>query len=341
MKVNTTKHQTIIGDIHLLSIESNRYRYVLSDYGASIYEVAYLENDKETMLTITPDSLNDFVSSKCYYGKTVGRTSGRLFSKSFRIGKKSYKVKPFISKDAMLHGGPHGFSFKLFDIKEIIENEHEIIITFHTSMKNLEDDLPGDLTLDVTYIIKPDEITIHYDALSNEETLCNVTNHTYFSLGIEEELIDQSILSISSQKYLKTDEGYHLEMLEDTKSSIFDFYISRTLEDTMDQLKQSAFQGLDHTFLLDDKHEVSIYHPRTNHGVLVKTSYPAVVLYTHNFPDQIPMKFTKTHKKHQGIAIECQYEPSGIHYSKLNHALLEKHQAYHHFISYTFFRHEV
>jgi|GEM_PF-622816 len=341
MKVTITKHHTVIGDIHLLCIQSSKYRYVLSDYGASIYEILYLENDKETLLTITPETLNDFVSSKSYYGKTIGRTSGRLFNKPFQIDKKSYFMKPFISKDATLHGGPLGFSFKLFDIKEVIENEHEIIITFHASMKNFDDDLPGDLSLDVTYMIKSNEITIYYKALSSDETLCNITNHTYFSLGIEKEKIDHSILKISSQKYLKTDEKYHFEMLEDTKSTIFDFYISRTLEDTMDQLKQSTFHGLDHTFLFDDEHEVSIYHPMTNHGVHVKTSYPAVVLYTHNFPDQIPMKYSKTHKKHQGIAIECQYEPSGIHHFELNHALLEKNQLYHHFISYTFFRHEV
>jgi aldose 1-epimerase len=60
-------------------------------------------------------NLDEFLTSPFYYGKTVGRTAGRLFHPSYSIGDTEYLLDE-TSNPSFLHGGENGFSFKHFEI---------------------------------------------------------------------------------------------------------------------------------------------------------------------------------------------------------------------------------
>lgn len=340
MKYELSTYQTKKGEISLITIKTNLYRFVLSDIGASIYEISYIKDFEDTVLTLTPETLENFIESKGYYGKTVGRTSGRLFSIPFQLDDQTYTVSPFISKDAMLHGGENGFSFKRFMINDIVEKKDEICVVFESRINHLEDSLPGLLNLKVTYFLKEDQLNIMFEGKTSETTLCNITNHTYFTFGIKDSTIHQSILSMDSHQYLETDGAYHVKRIKETKHTLYDFRQQKSLKNMMNELNDTPYHGLDHVFLFDQHKTLKVHHPETNHGVFIETSYPAVVLYTHNYPDHIPFKSHQNNRKHQAIAIECQFEPSGIHYPMLHSSILKPDQLFQQFISYRFFRNE-
>ena len=49
-----------------------------------------------------------------------------------------------------------------------------------------EEGYPGTLRVMVTYTFTDDnELILHYEAVSDKDTLCNLTNHTYFNLAGE------------------------------------------------------------------------------------------------------------------------------------------------------------
>lgn len=340
MKYELSTYRTKKGEISLITITTNLYRFVLSDFGASIYEISYIKDFEDTLLTLTPETLEDFIESKGYYGKTVGRTSGRLFSNPFNLDDQTYIVSPFISKDAMLHGGESGFSFKRFTINNIVETKDEITVIFESNINHLEDGLPGLLNLAVKYVVKENKLTIMFEGNTTETTLCNITNHTYFTFGIKDSTIEPSILFMDSHQYLACDDAYHVERIKETKHTLYDFRQQKSLKNIMNELNDTPYQGLDHVFLFDQHQSLKIHHPETNHGVLIETSYPAVVLYTHNYPDHISFKSHQHSRKHQAIAMECQFEPSGIHYPMLHSSILRPDQLYQQFISYRFFRSE-
>lgn len=340
MKYALTTKKTKQGDITFITITTDHYRFVLCDFGASIYEISYIGDLEETLLTLTPKYLEDFMVSEGYYGKTVGRTSGRLFSTPIKINNKTYHLNPFISQDAMLHGGAHGFSFKRFSIKDISKTQDDLSIHFISHMRHMEDGLPGELDLEVVYHIKADQLLIRFFAHTTETTLCNITNHTYFTFGMKDEKIDRTLLKIDSHHYLDVDDNYHFKDIKDSRRTCFDFKEQRSVSEAMSTLSKTPYKGLDHVFMFDQTNTLELYHPITGHGMLVETSYPSVVLYSHNYPDNIPFKLFKDDRKHHGIAVECQFEPSGIHHPSLHSAILEPEETYQHFISYQFFRKE-
>ena len=343
MMLNEQHIITSVGDVTLFRIKNNNLLEVtLCSYGASIYEVGqYQEDGSYDVLTLTPDSFEDFLTSNAYYGKTIGPTSGRLFGPEISISGKSYPIKPYKHERAQLHGGSRGFAFKHFEVIEARTELKEAIIKMKARYQHLESDLPGPLDLIVTYKITEDNlIMITYDGVAERDTLCNITNHLYFSLNLEGHNIAHQLLELSSDDYLNLNLDYSIMSVEKTRNTSFDFSLMKPLEHLLTSLSDTAFHGIDHPFIMkhDSSHVAHLYDPVSNYGLKVYSTYPSVVIYTHNYPPKIPMKKHAQVLKHQGLTFECQYEPDGIHHESLNSAILKKDEKYHHQIIYEFYR---
>lgn len=317
-------------DLLTIEVHKGQSEMVLTNLGAGL--ISFIFNEVE--LIVGPKNIHEFIKEG-YYGKTIGRTSGRLFTPGYQIKDNFYEVTPFRANDSSLHGGEDGIAKQYFVVSSLNEGEKEDIVTFE--LVDREGTYPGDLNLTVVYRLSQDNrLRIEFIANSNKDTLCNLTNHAYFNLG--EDTIKRHLFKMRSSSYLLTDENFHLLGVKPTQNTAFDFNELTPIEKNLNQIKDNSFFGYDHCFYLDEK-RLSLYSNQTKIGLNMTTSYPCVVIYTHNVssPDNLPYFHTLPYK---GLTLEAQYEPGGIHHKHLNDGILEKNKTYEEYISYQFYQGE-
>lgn len=304
----------------------------LISYGAGIYKYQYHGHH----LIITPKTIDEYMHNLAFYGKTIGRTSGRLVVPSYEIHGQPYEVKPYHSDVTSLHGGPKGFSTQNFDVVSKTDSK----VVFRYVSDDLEEGYPGKLTLDVTYELDQEgALHIDFDAQSTKDTLCNITNHAYFNLNQKNKTILDHEITIKASKYLNIDKKHLLKSVDQVTNTPFDFREPKRFRDAIKDMQHTPFNGFDHAWIFndlsDDAVKASAYDPISRIGLDVYTSYPAVVIYTHNDPAIISLDGPYDQDAiHSSFTFECQYEPGGIHHKSLNSAILNKDELYHQFITY-------
>ncbi|MCD4826214.1 MAG: hypothetical protein K8Q99_00370 [Acholeplasmataceae bacterium] len=329
-KINTHK-----GLLDVVSLKNENAEVVIVSLGAGIYSYQYKTHD----IVIVPKSIEDYSKDTAYYGKTIGRTSGRLVMPSFKIDDQNYPIKAYNSKLTQLHGGATGFSKRNFSLIHLDKQEHFSKITLRYISKDLEEGFPGELILDVSYQLNIDgSLLIEHEAISSKDTLCNITNHAYFNFNQENPTINEYEITLKASNYLDIDENNIIKKKCSVKDSAFDFRETTLFKDAIYKMKDTSFEGFDHTWLFDSNSndlKATVFDPKTKIGLNLYTSYPAVVIYTHNVPSGIDLKGPfDSNAKHSSFTLECQFEPGGIHHKDLNQAILRKDEKYHHTITF-------
>ena len=304
----------------------------LINIGATIKSIK-LPNEKGILenITLTHASDGDYLKNKGYFGSTVGRTSGRISNSKYILNGKEYVIE-----DARngLHGGKEGFSFKEFEIF----NESSSSVTFKYFSADLEGGYPGNLDVVVEYILNEDnQLLINYQGNSDQDTLLNLTNHSYFNLSGDacDLILDHQLVIEGSHKLEVDSRLLPTGELIPVDGTIYDFNQPKKIRSIFKGKSLSEdFLGLDDTWILDGK--IILVNKNKKRRMTIETTYPAVVIYTLNFPsDQLLDNGSRT-KMHHGICFECQFEPNGINIDKFNSAILRQNKTYKHQIKYTF-----
>ncbi len=325
---------TKVGNIKRITMERKSMKVVLLSYGASIYSIEY--NGRE--MTLKPNNLDDFLTAKYYYGKTVGRTSGRLMCPSYAIDHIEYPIKPHPEGEVTtLHGGAAGFSYRDFELLSQKEDETKSEVVLRILSEDMEGDYPGDLTLDVRFVLNDfSELLLEFSASTNKDTLCNITNHTYFNLSDSGTILDHEMM-IKATDYVVINDDLIPQRKDPVKGTIMDLNEADLIRNRVEILKKTPILGYDNAFLLqENEKKVFLRDTKSNTSLTVTTDYPSAVVFTHNllFVDS----FDPIYKEglYTGVAIECQFEPYGIHFPDWNQAILRKGESYQHYISYQF-----
>jgi aldose 1-epimerase len=334
IKVEKKKVDTNLGEIDLISMKSSDMEVVLTSYGAAVYSIKVLGN----LVTVAPQQFDLFFRSPFFYGKTIGRTSGRLILPSYQIDHAYYPIKPFRGDKVKLHGGPSGFSYRHFKTLVHTSGEDEGSVSFMYQSMHMEEEFPGELKLIVTYkLTKSMGLNIMFEATSDHDTLCNITNHTYFNLSTSRTNILDHQFQIHADHYLEIDQDNIVLSKKSVKDTLFDFNVKTNLGERIKKMQLTPFNGFDHTWLFNNqKTKMEIDEPSSPVKLIVETSYPAVVIYTHNYPSPTKLEQFKHDGTHSSFTLECQFEPGGIHFPYLNSAILRKNELYKHHILYQF-----
>ncbi len=315
-------------DIALITLSNNNnIKLKLMSYGALIVEL--IAPDREGNLeniVLTYENIKEYIKNTPYFGATVGRTAGRIGRGRFVLDGRRYELNKNAGGNH-IHGGYGGFSFRNwnYSIKEEI-NKASVEFTYFS--KDMEEGYPGNLKVKVMYTLTDDnELIIEYKANSDRNTLCNLTNHTYFNLsGNYKRKVTEQYLKILSDSFLETDDNLvPTGKLLAVNNTPMDFNcqkpIGRDIESDYKPLKQAG--GYDHPWLLSGSEEqVELYDEPSGRKMTISTTYPCVVVYTYNFPGNERLKYGIVGSKYDGICYETQYEPDGINHEGLNSAEL-------------------
>jgi aldose 1-epimerase len=303
-------------------------------YGATVTSLKIpLKNDKFLDVVLGFDTMEAYLNSfqlkgAPYFGATVGRYAGRINNSAFSLNGKSIDLNSN-NNGHSLHGGNSGFSQKQWKIKNVTEGKNPSITLSYFS-PNGEENYPGDLSVDLTYTLSDDnELIIEYVATTSEDTVINLTHHSYFNLDGHNSTILEQDLSINSNKILETNEhniptGQFLNL----ENNLFDF----------NQAKKCP-QTIDTTFILNDGEKISasLFSPKNNLGMLVYTNQPAVHIYVGgNCFNVIKGKENADYHPLSGICFETQNFPDAPNHDHFPNAILKKDEVYQHKTMYKF-----
>lgn len=195
-------------DVLLFRIKNNCGMEIsVINYGCTITSIIIPDkNGKPVDVCLGYDNISQYESNSGYLGAIVGRHANRIKNGEFKLNGKSFKLAVNDGKNH-LHGGIKGFDKQVFDCK--IENDKLI---FTRISPDNEEGYPGDLQLKITYSLATERntLTINYQAISNEDTVVNLTNHAYFNLsGHNGGSILEHYLQVNANSFTENDEGCH------------------------------------------------------------------------------------------------------------------------------------
>jgi len=343
MLISKSSLVTSKGEVLFITLENNHgYKTILCSYGASIYQVIHQNNEGiEQLLNLTPENIEDFLVSPAYFGKTIGRVSGRLFGPNYKILDQTYPLHLLEGETSMLHGGKKGFAFQNFElVKESITDDSASIVFFYES-PDQEEGFPGNLKVYVTYQLNNEnQIIIDYDALSDCDTLLNMTNHIYFNLSNTFETIDSHELMINSNQYIELDSEFRFRRVNEVNDTLFDFRLKKSPSELSNALKTTKQKGIDHIFLISkgSNHAARLEHPNSEIVLDIYTTYPSVVIYTYQYSTKKKMIGIDDDGAYRGITFEGEYAPEGATPNEVNPSILRGNKPYQERIVFQFNR---
>ena len=338
MKINVSKNE----NVSFITLINNKcMKVVLSTFGASFYDIQTPDKKGNVeSIVLTPKSLSDFYNTTAYYGKTVGRFSGRIDQARCFINNKEYILEKNWNGKNSLHGGYKGISFQNFDY-EIEENQvcTDVIFTYLEK----EDLLPGDVSYKITYRIyeNSNEIRIIFNATTTKDTICNLTNHVYFNLSGngKRNCLDHNV-TFYCDKYTRLNNEL-ITLSIDKVTPVMDFRDGHKLGKYIydESLQNHTAFGYDHCFIKENDSNpfiATIEDKESGRLVKVFTSYPSIVSYTGCYPKDFVFNGDYKIGQYHSICLECQYIPNGINMENVDKAILKEGEEYSHYIHYKF-----
>ncbi|WP_110112163.1 aldose epimerase family protein [Bacillus sp. CGMCC 1.16541] len=323
--MNVTKK--VIGSIE----QTNVHEYTLTndkgmtvtclDYGCIITRILTPDRfGNVENVVLGYDHLEEYFPNPAYLGAVVGRVAGRIAGGSFELDGAHYELVKNNGNNH-LHGGTKGVSHRVWKT-DIIEEDNQVGVRFTYISPDGEENYPGTVVLTVTYMItNHNELHVTYHGLSDQKTLLNMTNHTYFNLsGDLKRDIKEHELKLSSEKFLELNEeliptGAYL----DVEGTPFDFRqfqaIGAGIHSNHPQIELVG-NGFDHPFVLQQgaDNTVELVDRESGRTLVVQTDQVGLVMYTGNFLPSTTMRGVEC-RPYLGVCFETQGLPDAIHHS--------------------------
>lgn len=282
-------------------------------------------------------TIEGYLPNPANLGALIGRFGNRIGGAEFELNGETYKLFPNNNGNT-LHGGQFGFNQKLWHATTIDTNENEDVLILTYVSADGEENFPGELSVMVTYTFTDaNELSIRYQAISTKDTLCNLTNHSYFNLkGEGSGTILDCELQIHADTFTPTDnlliptgeirpvEGTWFDLRKPTPIGVC---VEHMQED--EQLVTGI--GYDHNFILNGEGMrvfAEAYDPTTGRVMTCWTEKPCVQLYVGGQLNTMIGKCGREYTAHEGFCLETQYAPDNIHHPHFPGKILRAGEGY-------------
>lgn len=314
---------------------NNGMSVVIINYGGIITNLYVTDkNGVKTDVVLGRENLEQYLKNDGYLGALIGRHANRIKKGVFELNGKEYHVG--INEGAnSLHGGVHGFDQKVWDaIEEGTDSEPSLVLSI--TSEDGEEGFPGNLDVTVTYTLtKNNSLIINYKAKSDADTVCNMTNHSYFNLaGHDSGVIDAHVLWINSSFYTPNDsEGMPTGEVLSVAGTPFDYRAPKPIgQDIAADFEQiQMYNGFDHNYMISGRGYRKAAEAKcleNGIGMEVYTDQPAMQLYTSNGLPEGIYKNGAEYKIHQAFCLETQCVPNAMEFSHYPGPVLKKKQVY-------------
>lgn len=294
---------------NLYTISCGRIRSDITNYGAAL--VSLLVDGVDVVLGC--DDVSGYAAQGGYLGAVVGRNANRVGGAKFLLNGEEIRL-PANEGPNCLHSGPDCWSFRLWQVRAHTASS----LTLGLHSPDGDQGFPGNADVTVTYTIENDGLTITYRAVSDKDTVFNLTNHAYFNLFGQdrpERAMDQELMLPADQFCPDDAANIPTGELRRVAGTPFDFRcfkpIGRDIGMDYEPLKLQG--GYDHNFVNTGAVCAVLRNPDTGLTMTVTTDLPGVQFYAGNFLDNTG-KGGVRYGKRSGVALETQYFPDAVNH---------------------------
>ena len=294
---------------------------VLTDFGARIVSIVVPDRDGDPGdVVLGYDTLAEYETNSGYFGAVVGRCANRLRNAGFVLNGVRYDTAVNDRGVNTLHGGVKGFDKKIWTA----DTSSDDTVTFCYFSADMEENFPGNLRVQVRYSFNNDnELRLEYSAVSDKDTLLNLTNHAYFNLdGHTGESAAEQLLQLNAGFYCPTNQFLQLtgEVLS-VKGTPFDFTEPKRISSSVDEdhLHLKTAGGYDHTFVFNKTERGAfdyageLYSEHSGRVMRFYTTQPGVQFYSGNSISDRSGKGGAIYSRRRGICLETHSFPDAMH----------------------------
>ena len=238
------------------------------------------------------DSVQSYLGSYPKFGNTIGRYAGRINQGEIMLDGQHYELEKNAQEYAM-HGGTRGFNRQLVHTDTCYIRRDTSVVAFSYRSPHLEGGFPGTLDVTVTYrLTRDNKVIIDYAATTDQPTVLNLTNHSYFNLdGNPQHNNSDWLLTINADYFTPVDNTFMTSgELRRVDGTPMDFRSAASIGDRIcqnyEQLQNA--NGIDHNWVLSTKGDLSkiaatLKSPESGIRLDVYTTEPGIQVYCGNF----------------------------------------------------------
>ena len=290
------------------------------------------------------DRLDGYLQ-KNMMGAICGRYANRIAGAQFTLNGTVYHLAANAGT-YHIHGGVRGFDKAVWDADAAETDEGPQLRLSYLS-RDGEEGYPGNLGVTVAYTLTADNaLAIAYDAICDQDTILNLTNHSFFNLGghasgdtlSHEVTLYADAFVVCNEQRLPTGE------IRSVAGTPMDFRrllpVGARLNADDEQLRFGL--GYDHTWVLGQVPGVStkaaeVYEPESGRLMEVFTTEPGVHFYSGNsLNGSIAGKEGIVYNKWAGLCLEVQHFPDSPHHTRFPSVILRTGERYRQRTNYRF-----
>ena len=315
-KFETTIDGTKAVKLYTLT-NANGMEVCITNFGGRIASIMVPDkNGKMLDVVLGFDNINDYMTIPNDFGAAIGRYANRIGNGKFTLDGKEYQL-PQNNGNHCLHGGPTGWQNQPFETKKV--DDRSIVLSLVSP--DGDNNFPGNVTAQVTYTLTDDNaIDIKYEATTDQNTVINMTNHSYFNLsGDPASCAMDHILYLASESVTPIDSTFlPTGEITSVEGTPFDFRTPKAISKDVTNFDNEQIKfgkGFDHNWVLSTNGDVKqvaakLTSPKSGITLEVYTNEPGVQLYTGNFLDgTVTGKNGIVYNQRASVCLETQHYP--------------------------------
>jgi aldose 1-epimerase len=319
-------------EVYLYTLRNKRGVEVsITNYGGTI--TSLLAPDRNGVfddVVLGYDTLAGYVQNPRYFGALIGRFANRIARGKFRLNGVEYQLAQNNGENH-LHGGTKGFDKRVWSASETPSGLH-----LEYFSKDGEEGYPGNLSVAVDYVLSEEnELRIEYHAETDQDTIVNLTNHSYFNLGGQghETILDHELMLHAGSFTPVSEDLIPTGEIRAVMGTTMDFRGGRVIGNG----------GYDHNFVLDDWNHGSmrsvarLREPSSGRVMEVFTTQPGIQFYSGNFLDgSLIGKGGVRYQQYAALCLETQHFPDSPNQPDFPSTVLRAGEVYHEKTIYKF-----
>lgn len=300
---------------NLYTIKKENITAAITDLGATL--VSLWVPDKTGNLA---DVVLGFDDATGYYTRTngdfgtIGRNANRIKGASFTVGDTQVLLAANDNGNS-LHSKPDGWDMRVWEM-ESYSQEH---VTFLLHSPDGDQGFPGNAQVRVTYRLEaPSTLSLTYHAVSDADTLFNLTNHTHFNMAGHDrpEMALKQILTIPGKIFTPADaQSIPTGEERSVEGTPMDFRSGKPIcQDMKADYEPLKLQlGYDHNFEAASPVCAILEDPISGRKMTMSTSCPGFHFYSGNYTENLVGKGGVIYNRRSGICLEPQFYPDAVH----------------------------
>lgn len=324
-------------DIYYYTINNNKGESVnILNYGGIVQALNVKNaNGGLTDAVLGYDFLQPYINNEGYLGAIIGRYANRIKDAKFTLNGKQYNLYKNNGNNH-LHGGKIGFDKKIWQA----ETDNNTLLLHIVSVDG-DEGYPGNLDVTARYTFTDNsELIIEYNAAADNDTIVNLTNHSYFNLNGEGDILSHFV-KINSDTYIATDSESIPVKKQNVTGTPFDFRQGKQIgkDITKDDIQLNYAKGYDHNYVLSGNISdaaAEVWSEVSGIKMLVFTDKPGMQFYSGNYLNGVKGKYGKIYNRHCGFCMETQHYPDSINNPQFPSPVIKAGQEYKYTTIYRF-----